>query len=230
MTNNQQFIRGAILTLIIAGVIGILTVLVGDSFGVATGDFTGKLFLTCFSLIFFGITGAISMVVTEKPEYKNLGNAGMIVSVLAFFITLILIFAGIGDEDVTLPKFAASLFLAAIALAHISLLHHFNLRNRHAHNARMTATIFISIFTLVIIILLFSSRGFFSGMGDIQTLSKVIMGSLVADLAATALVPLCNRLPADEKPTLSFDKESKPAGMQQEEPHEPGGNDTAANS
>lgn len=216
MSRNPQFIRGSIIVLLIAGIIGVLTVLAGDSFGVATGDFTGKLFLTCFSLIFFSITAVICMVVTEKPEYKNLGNAGLIVSAIAFFITLILIFGGVG-EDPSIAKFAFSLFLASIALAHISLLHYFNIRNRHAHNARMTATIFISIFTGVIIILLFSSRGLFDSLGDAQTMSKIILGSLVADLAATAMVPLCNRLPADEQPALSFDNENKPAEPEQQQ-------------
>ncbi|NOT51769.1 MAG: hypothetical protein HOP10_10900 [Chitinophagaceae bacterium] len=230
MSNNPQFIKGAIITVIIAGAIGALTVLAGDSFGVATGDFTGKLFLTSFSLIFFGITGAICMVVTEKPEYKGLGNAGMIVSSIGFFITLILIFVGVKDEDgdATVPKLAISFFLASIALAHISLLFHFNLRNRHAHNARMTATIFISIFTFALIILVFSGRGLFTGVTDAQTMAKIIMVSLVIDLAATVLVPLCNRLPADEQPSLSFDNDNKPAETQPEAPQQTGDNNTTA--
>jgi len=215
MSNNPQFIRGAIIALIIAGVIGVLTVLAGDSMGRGTGDFTGKLFLVSFSLIFFSITAAISMVVTEKQQYKGLGNAGMIVSMIAFLITLILIFAGVGDgEDPILAKLAFALFIASIALAHICLLHHFNLRNRHAHNARMTATIFISIFALVIIITVLGSGDGFQMLTGGQSVMKLGMGSLVADLAATALVPLCNRLPVDEQPTLSFDNENKPAEAQ----------------
>jgi hypothetical protein len=230
MSNNPQFIRGAIITVIIAGAIGALTVLAGDTFGVATGDFTGKLFLTSFSLIFFGITGAICMVVTEKPEYKGLGNAGMIVSAIGFFFTLILIFAGVKDSDgdATVPKLAISLFLASIALAHISLLFHFNLRNKHAHNARMTAAIFISIFTFALIILVFSGRGLFSGITDAETMAKIIMVSLVIDLAATVLVPLCNRLPADEQPSLSFDNDNRPAETQPEPPQQTNDNNTTA--
>jgi hypothetical protein len=217
MSNNPQFIRGAIISVLIAGIIGVITVLAGDSLGMGTGDFTGKLFLVSFSFIFFGITAAISMVVTEKAQYKNLGNAGMIVSAISFFVVLILIFAGIG-EDVTVAKLAFSLFIASIALAHICLLHHFNLRNRHAHNARMTATVFISVFALVIIINIFGSGDGFGMLAGAQSVMKLGMGSLVADLAATLLVPLCNRLPADEQPTLSFDNDIKPAETQPEPP------------
>ena len=156
--NNQQFIKGAIITLIIAAAIAVLTVLAGDSIGRGAGEFTGKLFLACFSLIFFGITTAISMVVTEKPQYKILGNAGMVVSAVAFLLILILIFAGVRSEsDLTIAKLAFALFIASIALAHICLLHHFNLQNKYAHFARITATIFISLFSLIIIVNIFES-------------------------------------------------------------------------
>jgi uncharacterized membrane protein len=215
--NNQQFIKGAIITVIIAAAIGVLTVLAGDSAGRGAGDFTGKLFLVSFSLIFFGITAILSMVVTAKPAYKNLGNAGMIVSVIAFFLILILIFTGVG-EDITIAKLAFALFIASIALAHICLLHHFNLQNKHAHSARITATIFISLFAFVIIINVFGAGDGFSALMNSQGMLKMGMASLVIDLAATLLVPLCNRLKAEEPVKLSFTdeqaKEPNPGQLQ----------------
>jgi hypothetical protein len=87
--NNQQFIKGLIIAVIIAGAIGALTVLVSDSLGRGVGEITGKLFLASFSLIFFGITGTISMVVSAKPQYKTLGSAGLYVSIAAFALVLL---------------------------------------------------------------------------------------------------------------------------------------------
>ncbi|HUM97256.1 MAG TPA: hypothetical protein PK275_05325 [Chitinophagaceae bacterium] len=209
MKNTTSAIRSLIIAIIVAGTIGALTVLAGDSFGMATGDITAKIFLICISFIYFGIPAAIGYVVAEKPIYKGLGNATMIVSSVAFLITLILIFAGIND-DASIAKLAASLFIASIALGHISLLHHFTLLNKHAHTARTSATIFISIFSFIVIINIFGTgNGFTSILGN-QTMLKGGVASLVLDLAATLLVPLCNRLPADEQPTLSFSNESKP--------------------
>ncbi len=215
--NNQQFIKGAIITVIIAAAIGALTVLAGDSFGGGGGEITGKLFLVSFSLIFFGITAAISMVVTEKPQYKNLGKAGMIVSAAAFLLVLILIFAGVGD-DITIAKVAFALFIASIALAHICLLHHFNLQNKHAHTARIVATIFISLFSLVIIINIFGTgQGLQSLLVNGQSMAKLGMTSLIVDLAATLLVPLCNRLQVNE-PAEELHLTSEEPAVQDEVP------------
>jgi uncharacterized membrane protein len=218
--NNQQFIKGAIITVIIAAAIAVLTVLAGDSVGRGAGEITGKLFLVCFSLIFFGITAAISMVVTEKPQYKVLGNAGMIVSAVAFLLILILIFAGIGNaRDLTILKLTIALFISSISLAHICLLHHFNLQNKHAHLARITATIFISLFTIVIIVNIFGAGNGFQSLMNGQTTLKLIAASLVIDLGATLLVPLCNRLKVEEPVKLSFsDEPPKPLHEEQKMP------------
>ena len=218
-TNNQQFIKGAIITVIIAGAIAALTVLAGDSVGRGAGEITGKLFLVCFSLIFFGITAAISMVLTEKAQYKSLGNAGMIASVIAFFLVLILIFAGVNNEnDLTLVKLAFAFFIASIALAHICLLHHFNLQNKYANYARITATIFISVFSLIIIINIFGTGNGLQAMVNGQSTLKLGFTSLVIDLAATLLVPLCNRLNVEEPVKLSFSDEQPPPHNEQEMP------------
>ena len=201
--NNQQFIKGMIIAVIIAAVIGALTVMAGDSLGRGGGEITGKLFLASFSLIFFGITATISMVVSAKPQYKTLGNAGLGVSVVAFFLILFVIFIGIGN-DLTIVKFAFSLFIASIALAHICLLHHFNLQNKYAHTARITATVFISLFSMVIIINVMGAGDGLMSLMNGQSIIKMGTASLIIDLAATLLVPLCNRLKVEEPVKLSF--------------------------
>lgn len=209
MKQSTSVIKNLIVVVIVAGVIGALTVLAGDSFGMVTGDITAKLFLISISFVFFCIPAALGFVVAEKPIYEALGKATMLVAAAAFLITLILIFAGI-NEDASIAKLAAALFIASIALGHISLLHHFNLRNKHAHTARTSATIFIAIYSFIMIINIFGTGFGFSSILGNQTMLKGGVASLVLDLAATVLVPLCNRLPADEQPTLSFTNENKP--------------------
>jgi hypothetical protein len=213
--NDQPFIKGAIITVIIAAAIGALTVLGGDSLGRGGGEITGKLFLASFSLIFFGITATISMVVTAKPQYKLLGNAGMIVSVIAFFLVLLLIFTGI-DNNLTIPKFAFALFIGSIALAHICLLHHFNLQNKYANTARITATIFISLFAMVIIVNVLGAVEGLQALLNGQSIIKMGTASLIIDLAATLLVPLCNRLKVVE-PAEQLIITSEPPPVQEEQ-------------
>jgi hypothetical protein len=219
-TNNQQFIKAAIITVIIAGAIGALTVLAGDSAGRNGAEITVKLFLASLSLIFFGITATISMVVAEKPQFKILGNAGMIVSAISFLLVLILIFAGVNNEnDLTIVKFAFAFFIASIGLAHICLLQHFNPKNKYANYARITATIFISVFSLVIIVTVIGSGNALQYFGDDKSTMKLGLSSLVIDLAATLLLPLCNRLHVEEPVKFSFsDDQPKPLQEEQEMP------------
>jgi hypothetical protein len=218
--NNQQFIKGAIITVIIAAAIGALTVLANDSAGRDIGEITGKLFLVSFSLIFFGITATISMVVTAKPQYKILGNTGMIVSATAFFLILILIFVGVG-RDMTISKFAFSLFIASIALAHVCLLHHFNLQNKFAHSARIAATIFISLFSLIIIVNVLGTGNGIQALMNGQSIMKMGIASLIIDLAATLLVPLCNRLKVEEPVKLSFSDKQQHSTQEEQKKPEP---------
>ncbi len=204
--NNQQTIKGGIITVIIAGALCVLTILASDSMG--SGG--GKLFSICFSVIFFGITAVISAVAGKHPDYKGLGNAGAIVSGIAALMVVVIT---LGEPtDKLIYQLTGSLTIAAIALAHISLLHHFKIQNKYANQARTLATVFISIFSLIIISLIFESGENFEYSlmrAGSETIGKLLASSLVVDLAATLLVPLCNRLDVkDETPTLSFTEES----------------------
>ena len=89
MKQSTSVIKNLIVVVIVAGVIGALTVLAGDSFGMVTGDITAKLFLISISFVFFCIPAALGFVVAEKPNYEALGKATMLVAAAAFLITLI---------------------------------------------------------------------------------------------------------------------------------------------
>lgn len=207
---NQQFIRGAIIAVIIAGAFGALSILAGG-----IGEAGAKLFTICFNLIFFGITATISMIVTRKPEYKGLGTAGMVVSVITFFIFSIMVLVEIGESSILQLAFA--MMILSIALAHICLLHYFNLQNKYALYARMTATIAISIFSFILITKIFEPLPSLYTLGANQSALKLLVASLVIDLAATLLVPLCNQLKVNETIELTFTDEQPTVPPVQEE-------------
>jgi hypothetical protein len=193
--NNQQFIKASVIIVIIAGLLGALSVMSGG-----IGLENAKIISISLSLIIFGITATISMVVTRKPAFKSLGTAGMIVSGITFLLALIIIVGTIENEEIL--KIGFAFFIASIALAHICLLHYFNLQNKYALYARIAATIAIAIFSLLIIIRIFEPIINFNALAFDLSIIKIILSSLIIDLAATLLVPLCNRLkvagPADQ--------------------------------
>ena len=189
--NNQQFIKVSVIVAIIAGLLGALAVL---SSGIGLEN--AKMISISLVLIIYGITATVCMVVTGKPAFKTLGTAGMIVSGIAFLLALIMIVGEIGNEELLKLGFAS--FIASVGLAHICLLHHFNLQNKYALYARMTATAAIAIFSFLIIIRIFEPFISLNALAYNQSILKIILASLIVDLAATLLVPLCNRLKINE--------------------------------
>ncbi len=207
--NNQQLIKASIVIVIIAGLLGALSIV-----ATGIGPASAKLFSLSLSLIIFGMTTTISMVVTRKPEFKLLGIAGMVVSGMAFLLFFIMILGETGGEG--LLKLAFALFIAAIALAHICLLHHFTLQNKYALYARITATIAIAIFSLILITRIFEPLPNLYSLASNQSMIKILVAALIIDLAATLLVPLCNRLKVDEPAEqLSFASEQLPPQEEQ---------------
>lgn len=99
-----------------------------------------------------------------------------------------------GVSDISMLQLSGALLIASIALAHICLLFHFNLQNKYAHSARTTAIIAISLFAFLFIIRVFDPMMDLYSLANSQSGSKLLVAALVVDLAATALVPLCNRL------------------------------------
>ncbi len=201
-SKNPQLVKASVALVIIAGALGALSIMV-EGIGVVSG----KIFLICLSLIIFGITAMISLVVTRKPAYKTLGMAGAIASGLGFLLVFVVILAEVGDEGIF--KLGFVLFILSIALAHISLLHYFNLQNKYAMYARMTATVAISLFSIFIIMRIFEPFAGISSLLYSQSTLKMLVASFIIDLAATLLVPLCNRLKVEKPVEFSFKVEAK---------------------
>ncbi len=212
--HNQQFIKAAVISTIVAGLLGGLTALAGG-----TELFTAKLFAVCLALIIYGITATICLVTSGKQDKQGLANAGMIVSAAGFFLAFITTMAEISDEGFL--KLAVGLLIASIALAHICLLHSITLRNKYAYYARTTATIAITLFSLLLIVRIFEPvMSMYSALYN-QSSLRMILAVLIIDLAATSLVPLCNRLetpaPVQELVTTTPDPEV-PTSVEEQPP------------
>src|SRR5947207_222360 len=110
MKQTPQTIKALVIIVIVAGLLGALTILAIESFGIAGI----KLFAISLALMLCGITATLSLVVAEKPEYKTLGVAGMIVSGLVFLLATAIILGEIGDPGFL--KFVLSLFIISIGL------------------------------------------------------------------------------------------------------------------
>jgi hypothetical protein len=82
------------------------------------------------------------------------------------------------DRDEGLLKLGFALFILSIALAHISLLHYFNLQNKYAFYARITASIAISLFSLLLIMRIFEPFMGVSSLVYNQSTLKMLGASL----------------------------------------------------
>ncbi len=202
---NQQLIKASVVIVIMAGIFGALSVTIEN-----IGQATGKLFAICMSIILFGMTAVISMIAGRKPENKNLGIAGIIISGIAFLLVFTLILTEFSN-DIFL-KIVFSFFISAIAIAHINLLHYFNLQNKYALYARITATTAIVVFSLFIITQVFSPFPNFNSFTGNQAVYKLIIAALIIDLSATLLVPLCNNLEVAKPTELTFNEEHDSTG------------------
>jgi hypothetical protein len=185
---NQLLLKLLIGIVILAGVGAAIMIMTSNN--VSSGG--NKLLTIAFSFLFYGITGSICWAITRKREHNLLGNSGIIISAVAFLFQTILI---VGEVDSTdMLKLAFSLFIVSIALAHICFLFYITVQNRYASMARVLATLFISIFSLLIITKVFDIDSFSFMRGPGETYIRFVFATLVLDLAATLLVPLCNRL------------------------------------
>src|SRR6187200_2955153 len=129
MKLSPQTIKVLVIAVITAGLFGVITVLISDGMGIEGA----KAFAISLCFIIYGLFSAAPMVLAEKPESKTLGTGSMLVSTLAFILTVAAILAEI--TDVGFLKFIASLFILSLGLAHICLLHHFNMQNKYARYA-----------------------------------------------------------------------------------------------
>lgn len=77
-------------------------------------------------------------------------------------------------------------------------------------------SIAIALFSLILITRIFEPLPNLNILDSNQSILKILVAALIIDLAATLLVPLCNRLKVDEPAEqLSFTSEQFPAQQEQ---------------
>ncbi len=197
--NNQQPLKVLIGLVILAGLAATIIVLSSDDFN----PWSSKTLAIALSLLFYGITGTVCWAVTRKKEHNILGYAGLAVAGVGFLLNT----AGILGEfkSTEMLKLTFNLWIASIGLAHISFLFYITVQNRYASIARTVATIFIAIFSLLIISKVFGiDEEFFFLTENYTTYLRLILAAWVLDLTATLLVPLCNQLQVQRPAELEF--------------------------
>jgi len=192
MEKDQGFLKFYIILVIVMAAIGTLVTLGG---GISLGS--SKAIAIIILFLVYNITGCICWVTSKRPEYNVLGIIGAVASGLGFVVAFMLIIMGSSSMSGAegLFKMAFGIFIISIAFAHICLMYYFHVQNKYAHTARTVAVIFISIFSMLFMIKIFSSFEaiMYSPMPEI-TYARILGAALILDLAATSLVPLCNRL------------------------------------
>ncbi|HEX2627511.1 MAG TPA: hypothetical protein VHM26_00815 [Chitinophagaceae bacterium] len=193
--NNQPLVKVLITLTILAAITASLLIYTSDT-GAGDNPFAGKLFSICYAFLSYGVLGAVCWAATRKREYKILGSAGMVISLLAFvFITVLILDENKSESTV---KFALALMVGSLGMAQICFLFYLTAQNKYTNAARMVATIAISIYSLLIISRIFSGFEDFFYMGVTwKNYIKAIISLFVIGLAGCLLVPLCNQL---EKP------------------------------
>jgi hypothetical protein len=185
----QAFLKVFIAIVILAGLTTTIMIMTIDN----PSLFNGKIIAICLLLLLYGITGSICLATANKKEHNLLGIAGVIMSAVTFLYTSILILGEVSQTE--LSKLSFCMFIASVALAHICFLFYITTRNKYAFIARITATIFISISSLLIIKKIFEvNSSFFNFPTPSETYVRIFFASLVLNFTATLLVPLCNRL------------------------------------
>lgn len=203
MNSNQQ--QGLKLLIILVAAIGALAAILMLA-GVFDG-FSGKFIGITFSMLYYGIMGCICHAVIRKKEYYGLGIAGIAVAAAGFLLNLLLILLEKEIFTADFAKVVLALLLVSLALAHISFLFYINIQNKYAALARTIAVIFISLFTFLIVVKLFDSFDFIYMRRTNEGFARVLIASLITDLTATLLVPLCNQLRFPSEAGFTFDTE-----------------------
>lgn len=193
--NNQPLVKVLITLTILAAITASILIYTSDT-EEGSNPFAGKLFSICYAFLSYGVLAAICWAATRKKEYKILGSAGMMISVLAFvFITILILDENKSESTV---KLALSLMVASLGMAQICFLFYLTAQNKYTTTARMVATIAIATYSLLIISRIISGLDDFFYMGvTFRNYLKAIISLFIIGLGGCLLVPLCNQL---EKP------------------------------
>jgi hypothetical protein len=190
---NQSLLKIAILFLVFAGVsLALLSVFLGDT----PSKFTGKFMSICLISLLFGILAALSYGAITSIQSKGVALVSIIINVVGFLLSSLLIIFETKSAGMIRTVFA--LFVSGIALTQISRLYKTEIVNRYAYIARITASVCIALFTIIILITIFSldieAFGLFRSNPISETTGRSITAIFALDFCFTAATPLLNKM------------------------------------
>ena len=143
---KKNILKILIISLCISALIGIIIILTGKF-----GKLESKILLTTLSIFIFSIPSLCCSTIYDKD--KKLSKIGIIISILANIISILLIWKII-DRNIIIPwKFLITLILLSNSLGHISLLLLLNSNKitKIVRNITITLSIIIDLILLLII-------------------------------------------------------------------------------
>lgn len=191
---NQSVLTIAAIFIIVCGVfLSAMSMLIGKD---PSKDLV-KIFYIASTALFFAILGALSFSLFQKRNHQQLSLVAIIITVIGFTSSSIAILAE--TESKVFVKCILSFTVLSIALAQICMLYKINIINSYAAMSRIIAVATISIFSLIMIVLIFQGfddipNVFMRGSGINESVGRAYIAILSLDLAFTAATPILNKL------------------------------------
>lgn len=177
---KKIFIRASVLALTLSAFIGILVFLIGKN-----GELERQFLLTSMAVSVFSVIGLCCSTIFHSEKLKGFSVAGMIVTILAFFSSILIIWQIIIVDNSW--KIMGILVLLAVAMGQMSLL--------LLYKSKLKAIGYLTWVTLVLVIavtamLVYSIINDFTESGFYYRLLGILSTLMVLGMIATPLLDI----------------------------------------
>lgn len=201
-TLKRYLIKAIITSLALSALVGIFVILLGTF-----GEVEARILLTTLAVGTFSITGLANLrnVESDKQNYRSFAWFGIASSMLAMFLSLILIWTFSGDSDYAPWRSTLVFMVLAVSTAHASLLLPLRGRSATVTNAANTTLICIAIVASFLIYLILGSD---YDIGEF--FYRLLAVAIILDVLGTIVTPILAKF-ADKPapPTKPTDSPTK---------------------
>lgn len=195
MSIRRTFLYALIASVSVSALLGIGVLLFGNF-----GSLETRVLLTTLTVTVMSILGLACGAYLESGRGRTLPLAGIVMSVIGAFFTILLIWE-VGNGSTVFIKMTATITLVAISCAHLSLLSLARLDSRFAWS-RIAAFVFIAALDAILLWLLWFEP---EGSSDIVARTIGILSILIA--AVTVVTPVFHKLSASDDEAAELDAE-----------------------
>ncbi|MBX3288899.1 MAG: hypothetical protein KF855_06080 [Acidobacteria bacterium] len=195
MNLKRLFLYPLLVSVALSAVIGIGVVLFGDF-----GSFEVRVLMTTLTVTATSILGLACGAFFETGRGRLLPMAGIVITVIAAVMTLLIIW-DVGDDSTVFVKAASTAMLLAVSCSHLSLLSLARLDRRFAWT--LTAA-HICVWTLTAIILYLM---WFEPQSDSDTVTRIIAVLSILIASVTVATPVLHKLSRTDRTLEQIDAE-----------------------